>query len=248
MRTLAILAAVALLAGGCKLDLTVDVGLLGDGAAQVAVVADLDAALLDELDRLGVDPTAELVAAAADSDWTLDRQPRDDGGVTLVLRRAFDEAAAVGPALREFGAGLDEVDPALLVDLDIEADATDGAHVAGTALLRPPSSAGLRLDGRAVGPDAGELAELTGETLDAQLRIEVPGAVIEAPGGRVDGRTVVWELPVGVPVDVGLQSAAPAWWQREVVRWAAAGAGGLLVIALAAALLRRRRGEVSDEG
>lgn len=247
-RTLAALAAIAVLATGCKLDLTLDVRLMEDGAAQVALLADVDAALLAELDGLGVDPTAELVAAAADSGWEIDRRPRDDGGVTIALTRALAEAAEVGPALRELGAGLDDVDPALLVDLEADVDAADGARVEGTALLRPPSSAGMRLDGLAVGPDAEALAALTEEALDAQLRIEVPGSVLDRRGGRMEGRTAVWELPVGVPVEIGLQSAAPAWWQRTWVLWASGGAGGLVLIAIVAAVLRRRRSGVRDEG
>jgi len=247
---LAVLAAVAVLAGGCRLDLTVDVRLVEGGGANLAVLADLDAALLDELDRLGVDPTAELEAAAAGGDWALGRRARDDGGVTVILSRDLAEAAAVGPALRELAAGLDEVDPALVVDLEVDVDDDGGANLAGTAELRPPSSAGVRLDGRAVGPDAGALAALTAEVVGAQLRVTVPGQVLDQQGGRLEGQAAVWDLPVGMAVDVGLRSAAPAWWQRTSVRWAAAGAGALLTIVAVGAVVarRRQRASVTNEG
>jgi hypothetical protein len=221
-----------LLLTGCRLQLTAESVIDPDGSATVAVTAGFDESLLEELDALGIDPTAELEAAAASTEgWEAVRVLRDDGGLEVVASRAVDDVAAIGEAFRELVSGLAETDPALLIDVEVTTDANGGTEVLGSASLRPPASAGLRLDDVEVGPDASELAALVATSVDAQLRIGFPGPVTDHDGARIEGRTVIWDLPADEVVGVRAAAAAPGWWVR-LAGWAT-GPPAMLVVGAA---------------
>lgn len=237
LRRVLMVACVVLLTG-CRLDLSAEAVVDADGGGTVAIGAGFDAALLDELDALGVDPTAELEAAAASTaGWEAVRRLRDDGGLEVVATREVADVADIGGAFRELSAGLVDADPALLIDIEVTTDDDGGAQVLGTARLQPPATAGIRLDGVEVGPEATELAAIVARSVDAQLRIRFPGAVVDHDGARVEDRTVVWELPPGDAVPVRARAAAPGWWVPLVstvagspVLASAAGVGALVLL------------------
>jgi hypothetical protein len=237
----ATLALLALLAVGCRLDVTAAADVRADGSATLAVEVVLDAALLAELDALEVDPSAELTAAAADGDgWELQRTTTDDGGLALVLEREVADASAIGGSLRELAAGLSPQDPALLLDLDVQVDEQGAVSLSGSGALRPPATAGVELDGRPIGPAGDELAAIVASAASAALRVTVPGPIEEHDADGVSDRTARWELPVGEPRPVTLTAGAPG----GLPSWLVLGAGGAVAVALLVAggvSWRRRR-------
>ena len=235
------------LLSGCRLDLAAETVVAADGGGTVAVVAGFDTELLDQLDALGVDPTAELEAAAASTaDWETVRDLREDGGLEVVATRTVDEVAEIGDAFRELSAGLNEADPALLIDIEVTRDDAGGTAVTGHARLRPPGTPGVSLDGVEVGPDAEQLAAIVASSVDAQLRIGLPGRVVDHDGDRLEGRTVTWDLSTDDAVNVRVEAEPPRWyaplvgWWSELAATARIGLGALVVLLLGGGLLWRR--------
>ncbi len=251
-RSVAAAVACLVLLAGCRLDLAAEAVVATDGGGTVAVVAGFDTELLDQLDALGVDPTAELEAAAASTaGWEAVRDLREDGGLEVVATRTVDEVAEIGDAFRELSAGLTDADPALLIDLEVTRDDEGGTAVTGRARLRPPSTPGVSLDGVEVGPDAEELAAIVADSVDAQLRIGLPGSVVDHDGDRLEGRTVIWDLPTGEAVNVRAEAEPPRWyaplvgWWSELPATALVGLGALALLLGGGLLWRRTRTEAS---
>jgi hypothetical protein len=244
-----------LLLTGCRLDLVAEAAVDAGGGGRVAIATGFDTELLDQLDELGIDPTTELESvAAATADWETVRRTRDDGGLEVVATRAVDDVDAIGDVFRELSAGLAETDPALLIDLEVTTDDDGGTQVRGNAALRPPATAGVSLDGVAVGPDTQELAALVADTVDAQLRIRFPGSVQRHDGDRRDGRTVTWDLPSGAQVPVEATASPPSLWARLGAWWSdqpavvlTVAVAMVLLLAGGGLLLRRSRSEVASD-
>lgn len=223
------LAVLALALSGCRIAVTGGLTIADDGVsvAEVELVADRDA--LAVLDELGVDPTAELAAAAGQSpDWQVTRQAQEDGSLAVRLRRTTPDAEAAADALRELSSGLADADPALLVDLDVDVDGEGAVELAGEVGLRPPATPGASVDGVPVGPDADELARLTADAVRARFTVTVPGQVEDHDADLVDGRTAVWELAGGEPRRIHLAASAPSSWPDLVLVGGAAAAAILL--------------------
>jgi hypothetical protein len=242
------------LLAGCRLDLAAEAVVDTDGGGTVSVAAGFDAELLQQLDELGVDPTAELEAVASSTPgWEAVRVLRDDGGLEVVASRAAETAADIGGAFRELSAGLSDQDPALLIDLEVTRDDEGATAVSGRAELRAPTTAGVSLDGVAMGPDERRLAELVATSVDAQLRIRLPGPVVAHDGDRLEDRTVVWDLPSDQAVDVRAEAEPPRWWAPLVeglvsLPAAALVGAGAVVVLLAGGGLHKRRSRVADSG
>lgn len=231
-----VLLACVLLLTGCRLDLAAEAVIDADRGGTVAVSARFDPSMLAELDALGVDPTAELEAAAASGPgWEVVRRLDDEDALVVTASRAVDDVAHIGEVFRELTTGLDEVDPALVVDIEVARDADGGTEVAGTAGLRPPSTAGVSVDGAPLGPDTQELAALVEAAVDARLQVRLPGRLITHDGDRVDDRTVVWELPAGEQVELRAVAAPAGWWATLNDRWVRRSAGAIAGLATLAA-------------
>jgi len=208
-----LLAVLALLLTGCRLDLVAPLEVRADGSGRAGLAARFDPELLAELDRLGVDPTAELGAAvAADPTWELTRTREDDGGLLVAVHREVADATDLPGLYDRLTAGLSEGDPALLLDLDLTRDDDGGTTLTGTAWLRPPATSGLALDGEEIGPHAEELAELVAEHVTAAVEVSLPGDVTELDGGEIDGEVVRIPVPVGEPTSFRVVSAGAPWW------------------------------------
>jgi len=211
----ALLGLLVLLLAGCRVDLVAPIELTADGGAVLGLSARFDARMLAELDALGVDPTAELSAAvAADPRWELQRTRDEDGGLTVAVARTVREVGEVGAVYRELVAGLAGADPALELDAEVERVAGGGQRVTGTALLRPPVTSGLEVDGTPVGDDEAALAELVAEHATAAVELRFPAPVDAHDGVRLDRRTVRFDLEPGVVRTFTAEAGPPSWWAR----------------------------------
>jgi hypothetical protein len=237
---LLLLLAVALLLSGCRFDVAADLTISRDGAATATLELRADPEALTRLDVLEVDPTAELATAAGQvPDWEITRVMDEDGSLTVRLTRSTVDAASAADALRELSAGLDEADPALLLDLDIDVGEDGSVRLDGTAELRPPATAGVTVDGEPVGPDAGALDRMTAEAVDASFSVTVPGELRQHDSDTVDGRTATWNLEAGEARPIQATASAPT----DTTLWLLAGGAAALLLLAVGVLVRwwRRR-------
>ena len=203
----------ALLLAGCRLDLVAPLEVRADGSGRAGLTARFDPELLAELDRLGVDPTAELSAAVtADPSWEVTRTREDGGALLVAAHREVADATQLPGLYDRLVSGLAEEDPALLLDIDLTLDDDGGTTLAGTASLRPPATSGLALDGEQVGPDAEELAALVAEHVTAAVEVSLPGDIVDLQGGSVDGEVVRIPVPVGESTSFRVVSTGAPWW------------------------------------
>lgn len=233
------LALAAVLVAGCRLDLAGVVALDRDGSGVAAVTIRLDDALLDELDAVAIDPSAEVTALVGELEaWEFDRTVGDDLSVTYTLQRPFSDPAEVGEVFRQLSAGLSDDDPALLIDLEVGMDDEGGARVRGEVGFRAPSSIGAELDGETLGPPSDELLVLTQELVRPLLAVTLPGPIDTADADRVEGRTVTWAIPIDGTRSVSASSSPPGIHEQP---WLWAVVAGLLLVASVAVVLLRRR-------
>ena len=243
---LLLVALLGVLLSGCRLDLVAPIELHADGSSTAGLTVRFDPRLLAELDAVGVDPTAELTAVVAgDPEWTLTRTREDSGALTVAVRRELADDAALSATYAALSAGLASADPALELDLDVRRDDRGGVEVTGTALLRPPATSGLVLEGEELGPDADTLAALMEELVDARVEVTMPGPVTDHDAVALDRTTVRVQLQPGQPRSFTITSSPPPWWAGlpgGVL--GALVAAGVLVVLLGAGLLLvgRRRG------
>lgn len=222
--TILLVLVAALVLSGCRVGAVVVLDVGPDGRGSAEVVLELDAEVVRHLDVLGVDPAAELTAAAAAAPaWELAREAAADGGLRLVLTHEEAAIAVVTEALRELAAGLDERDPALLIDLEVRRDPDGGTLLAGTAGVRGPATAGAVRDGQVLGPSPDELATLVEEGLDARLEVRLPGRLEAHDADEVvAGEALRWQLDVPRELRASSRPAPWPWW------WWAGGAAALV--------------------
>lgn len=238
---LLLLSVLVVVAAGCRLEVVADMTVEPNGTGAASLVVIFDAELASELDRLEIDPATEVLEAAARvGEWEARREADPDGVVTLTLTRPVTAPTEFGAAYRDLASGLRERDPALVVDLDVAVSDAGGVQLEGGAGLRPPATAGASIDGEPVGPAGPELAALVEQTTSARLVVTLPGPVREHDADRVDGRTVVWDLPVGTTRAVTARSDPPPGLPLPA-RLAAAAGLALVVLGAAGWAWRRRR-------
>ncbi|MFP4310821.1 MAG: LppM family (lipo)protein [Nitriliruptoraceae bacterium] len=243
-RAAVLVALLTLILSGCRLDLVAPIEITPNGAATAGLSVRFDARLLAELDALGVDPTAELGAAvAADPAWQLVRTREEGGELVVALTRQLPDPAAVGQVYRDLVAGLSPEDPALVLDVEVEPLEDGGHRVSGTALLRPPATSGLEVDGEPIGPDAQELESLVAEHVTAAVEVRFPGEVVSHDGVALDRSSVRFDLEPGRSRALTAVGAPPAWWARlslDMTTWLVL-AGGLVLLVGAGLVLSARR-------
>lgn len=233
---------VALSVAGCRIDVVTEVAFDVDGGGEVALTVRIDGATLRDLDRLGVDPGLDIEAALdPEAGWHVSRAIDADGGLVLVHRRGFADGVELATSLRELTDGLAADDPALALDLVVDARRRGAVELVGTAGIVAPSSTGVLVDGEALGPSGPELEALVASAVRGTLRVITAGAVVSHDGDRAGERIVEWDLPVGELRPVSLVTEAPGWW--TTVPWF------ILPVLVAAAVLGRRaarRGRTDD--
>ncbi len=232
------LAVVALVASACQVRVGTDITVTEDGSGRMALTIALDEELTSSLAADGFDPFAGLEDLP--EGWEVERTDAD-GGQAATIAADFadpDELTARVAQLRE---GVGEQDPSLLEDVELAVAEDGSATFRGRAGFRPPSSTGL--DGVGVAFDGEDLqtmlAERGDEVMRVDLRVSMPGPVVDTDADEVDGRAATWNLPVTELVEVRAASEPPSdrtWW---VVGGAAV--LGLVLGFVLVGLFRRRR-------
>lgn len=232
-----VLVAVAVLAAGCQVRLGTDVTVAADGSGRLALTAALDQELAASLAADGFDPFGMLEDLP--EGWDVERS-QPDGGQAVTVATDFAGPEALADRVAQLQDGLDREDPLLLEEVDLEVGEDGSASFTARAGLRPPGSTGL--EGAGVRFDGEDLAVLLSERGDevvrVDLRVSLPGAVVDGNADVVDGATATWNLPVTELVEVRAASEPPVdrtWW---IV--GAAALVGLAVGWAVRGLLRRR--------
>ncbi len=224
----------AVLSSACQVRVGTDVAVAPDGSGRLAVTVAIDEELADSLGADAIDPFAELTDLP--DGWEVSR----DGEQQVTVGADFDDADGLAERVAQLQDGLDDEDPAILEDAALEVDDQGRATFRARAGFRPPSSTGF--DGAGVRFDGEDLADLLAqrgdEVMRVDLRVTLPGAIVEGNADAVDGRTATWQLPVTELVEVRAVGDPPTdrtWWL--------VGAGALVGLALGwlgVALWRRR--------
>lgn len=237
-RVAVLIGALAVLASACQVRVGTEVAIGRDGDGRLAVTIALDEELLASLDADDLDPFAGLDELPAP--WTLERGAAD-GGEAVTVSAPFDDSAGLAQRVADLQDGLDGEDPVLLDDLVLEVADDGSATFSGRAGFRPPSSTGL--DGEGViafdGDALTALLEARGdEVMRVDLRVTLPGPIVDGNADEVDGSTATWQLPTTELAEVRAVGDPPV----DRTWWVVASAAVLgLVLGLVATGLRRRR-------
>lgn len=240
---MALVAALAVLLGGCQLrvatDIVVDVD--GGGTATLRIVADEElAATLEEAEAEVLDG---LDAAAEGADWAA-TPITDDDGVGVELRTTFATPQQLGERVAELSAALTADDGALLRDVELSRTEDGGYAFTATGGIDPPRIVGsLPLEEGPVRFDGDDLAaalEEGGQELARHdLRVTFPTVPV-APDAEVTTTAATWALPNHELATV-TATAPPLPVDRQLVLFGAAGLGAALIAAFAVRLVRRQR-------
>jgi len=199
----------AVVLSGCRLDVVTEVDFDRTGGGTLSLSVRIDGATLRELERLGIDPGADVAAALDPSaGWRTDRTSDADGGLTTTFRRDFADPAELAALLRALSEGLAADDPGLRAELDVVTGARGAIGIGGTLGLSAPATSGILVDGEPVGPTGDELLDLTREAVRAVLVVRTPGPITATDADRSAERRAEWDLPVGAVRAVSL-SAGP---------------------------------------
>lgn len=234
---LALLAGVlAVLLAGCQVSVGGDVTVSEDGSGRLQLTIGLDEELAASLAEDGIDPFAGLEELP--DGWQVER----DGDRTVTVSADFASPEGLTQRVQQLQGGLDGEDPMVLDHLDLTVEDDGAARLEGWAGFRPPSSTGLRGAGVAFdGDDLQALLEERGEeVLRVDLRVAMPGRVVDSNADEVDGSLATWRLPVTELAQVRVASEPPSLLQQ----WLPVAVGalvGLVLGVLVVRLVRSRR-------
>ena len=222
-RRCVVLLLLAVVASACQVRVGTDVAVGADGSGRLALTIGLDEELAQSLDADAIDPFAGLDTLP--DGWEVQRE----GERQVTVSADFDEPSGLADRVAQLQDGLDEQDPAVVQDASLEVAEDGSATFRARAGFRPPSSTGL--EGAGVAFDGQDLAALLADrgeqVMRVDLRVTLPGPVVEGNADAVDGRTATWNLPVTELVEVravGGPASDRTWWL--------VGAGALLGLAL----------------
>lgn len=233
-----VLALVALAVSACQVRVGTDITVTEDGSGRLALTIALDEELASSLTTDGFDPFADL--GDLPEGWSLERSDAD-GGMAATVSADFADPAELAGRVSQLRDGLDEEDPLLFEGVELDVAADGSATFRGRAGFRPPTSTGLEGVGVAFDGDdlQAMLAERGDEMMRVDLRVSMPGPVVDSDADQVDGRTATWNLPVTELVEVRAASDPP----NDRTPWVIGGAAALgLVLGFAlVGVFRRRR-------
>lgn len=232
---LVLLAVLVVGAGGCRLDLAVDVVVGRDGAGTVRLELAADEDLLARARAAGADPLTALAEheELRRAGWTVtDRSNGSGQRVTLSVRFTGPEAFSM--LMADLAEALAAPEGAVLGPMTMELR-EDLVVLDGWAALEPgPGMTELGL----LPEDAVRLAR-DNDFVGYTLRIALPGPVREHTADELEGRTLTWRIAPGERVHVRAvgERPGPALWPF--------GLGVAVALVLAALVLarvaRRRR-------
>lgn len=229
-----LVAVLAVVLAGCRVDVTTAIDVAADGSGTMMLTVQVDAETAATLTALGLSLRPAAVAG-----WESEESVGDDVH-EVVLSTSFASDDELATRVGELSVGLDEEDPAVLVDVTLSVADDGAASFDGRAGLRLPSSAGADAAGW---PSAGELQAMANEVTSV-LVVTMPGNVEESNATTVDGRTATWDLQVGALQPVSATSSSPSVWQQGWLRWAALAAGLVVLVVVALVWHRGRRRRV----
>lgn len=230
----------AVLLAGCNLAVGVDVTVNADGSGRLELAFRLDEELAASLEADGFDPSFgfDRLDEAA-SGWAVDVDRGD--GLEVRVRAAFDDQVELDERVRALNDQVEVIeDGAILDSLQVDV-AEDGlVSVAGEATLVLPATTGATGDGVVFdGDDLRALLDEQGEDIfRAEIRVRMPGPVLDSNADVVDGRTATWVL--AVDETTSLEASAQPDPDRTLLLVLAVGLVGL-VVGAAFGLARRRR-------
>lgn len=229
---------VAVAVSACQVRVGTDITVAEDGSGRLALTIALDEELASSLATDGFDPFAGLEDLP--DGWSFEREDID-GGMAATVSADFEDPAGLAARVSQLGEGVDDEDPLLFEDVELAVADDGSATFRGRAGFRPPSSTGL--EGVGVTFDGDDLqamlAERGDEVMRVDLRVSMPGPVVDSDADQVDGRTATWSLPVTELVEVRAASDPP----DDRTLWVVGGAAALgLVLGFAlVGVFRRRR-------
>jgi hypothetical protein len=212
---------------GCRLDAALEVRLDADGGGRIAARLVADEELVEAASASGTDPLAEAAREALAAGWSADLERLRDGARALVVAADFSDPEEFEQLVAEFAQALAGPELRPLGPFTLMRDA-DGLRLEGTAGLVPTPAVGD------LGLDPERAVALLGEAVDYEVRVRLPGEVLDTNADRVDGRDLTWQVPAGETVSVEAAGEAP-----ESRTWLLI-LGGLVAAALSALLLWRR--------
>jgi hypothetical protein len=230
-----IVALLAAVLSGCQLRIGVDVAVERRGSGVLAVTVGADQELLARAEAAGADPLgmlAERGRSLAREGWQVTEERRDDLGRTVRLTAEFAGPEEYEALTTDLAEALAAPEIRMLEPFTLEL--TDDRIV-----LR--GGAGLQPTGVAVDP--GVAPEHVLRLLDAEdalvydVRVRLPGEVLEHNATRRQEDVLVWDVPPGQRVDVlAVGTRPPPLVPVLAVGLLAGASAGLAVV-----LLRRRR-------
>lgn len=241
--SLALLLTLVALLPACQLRLAADVRVEDTGAGTFEVAVGLDRELTELLDDAGVDLLAGLQEIRERRpSWTIETAEEDgDGGMVVRLRADFSDPEELSRLVAELHEGLDEEDPRILDGVRLVAQDGGGFAFTAEAGFIPPSSPGARGEGLAF--DEEDLDRLLSERGDEfvryDLRVTLPGEIVEHNADEVDGTSLVWRAPIGEFEQVRAVSEPADDTAFEEI--ATVGALAAILAAATTVLVRRRR-------
>jgi hypothetical protein len=219
-------ALLAALAAGCRLDATVGVSLEPDGSGTFEVVLAADRALVAQAAAAGADPLASLADDMTGlPGWDV-ATGETGGGRRTVLRATFAGPADFARLTDQFEAALGAPELDVLGPLRLELG-DDRLRVRGSAALIPTPQV------RELGLTERQAVDTLAEAVRYDVRVRMPGAVLDSNADEQDGGELRWIVPAGETVEFQADGARPGSPLPLLV------AGGLLAALVSAWALRR---------
>lgn len=221
---LVIIGALALVS--CRLDVDVSVVVEPDGTGVVTVVAEADAALVDQVADLA---DVLVFDDAVEGGWTIDGPtPTDEGGLIATFTHPFSSARELANVLNSIGPPLRDVAAGRVTEGEQTTNALEGVLVLPDGFA---SFADAELIDAVGGLPFADRFEATGATpedaMSFDLRVTMPGEVISSTGREVEPQVFEWVAPLdGTLLDV---AASTVQRPPEGGTWAGPLATGALV-------------------
>jgi hypothetical protein len=233
-----LLAVLALGTAGCQLRVGVDIDVDRNGGGMLAVSVGADEELLTRVGQVGVDPLSALLAQGrqlAKGGWRVTETMIPDEGREVRLVARFRDPEEFNVLTDDLAEALAAPEVRLLEPFTLQVS-DDRITVVGAAGLQPTDAiteAGIQP------ADAVRLA--TEENAIAyDVRVRLPGEVLEATTQLHDRKPLVWQVRPGQRVEIrAVGTRPPRPWLPIVA--AAAVALAATAVAVAAVLRRRRR-------